>query len=111
MDVKRILAATVVGALSLTAAGYAVFSVMFPRFYTNFMQAGSASAVARQPFLIWPIALAMVSYALLMTLAIARTADTLTVPAGMKVGAVAGGVIAMTLGRMRKHRSDQRYAA
>ena len=88
MGVKRLVAATVVGALTLSAAGYAVFGLAFPQFYTNFMKAGSASDVGRQPFLIWPIALAMLSYALLMTLAIARTADTLTVPAGMKIGAV-----------------------
>ena len=60
----------------------------FPRFYTDFMKAGSATGVAREPFLIWAVALAMLSYALLMTLMIVRTADNLTVPAGMKIGAL-----------------------
>jgi hypothetical protein len=149
MGVKRLVVGTVVGALTLSAAGYTVFGLVFPQFYTNFMKAGSASDAGREPFLIWPIALAMLSYALLMTLAIARTADTPTVPAGMKIGAVvsflvwftadfmlhgisnvgdlagtiidpflemvpgavAGGVIAITLRRMRERRSEQRYAA
>ena len=88
MSVRRLVIGTLVGALTLTATGYAVFGLAFPRFYTDFLKTGSATDVARQPFLIWPVALAMLSYALLMTLAIARTADRPTVPAGMKIGAL-----------------------
>jgi hypothetical protein len=88
MNVRRLVLGTLIGALTLTAGGYVVFGLAFPQFYTDFMKAGSAAGVARQPFLIWPVALAMLSYALLMTLMIARTADTLTVAGGVRVGAI-----------------------
>ena len=88
MNVRRLVIGTLVGAMTLTVAGYVVFGLVFPRFYTDFLSAGSATGVARQPFLIWPVALAMLSYALLMTLMIARTADTPTVQGGMRIGAL-----------------------
>jgi hypothetical protein len=88
MNVRRLVIGTLVGALTLAAAGYVVYGLAFPRFYTDFLKAGAAAGVARQPFLIWPVALAMLSYALLMTLVIVRTADNPTVPAGMKIGAL-----------------------
>ena len=88
MNVRRLVIGTLVGALTLTTAGYVMFGLAFPRFYMDFMEAGSATGVARQPFLIWPVALAMLSYALLMTLVIARTADALTVTGSMKMGAI-----------------------
>jgi hypothetical protein len=148
-DVRRLVIGTLVGALALSTVGFVVFGLIVPEFYTTFMRAGSATNVERQPFLIWPVALAMLSYALLMTLAIGSRADALTIPTGMRTGAVvsfllwftadfmlysisnvgnlagavtdpfleivpgavAGGVIALVLRRMREPRSEQRHAA
>ena len=88
MNAKGLALGTLVGALALTAAGYVVFGLAFPRFYTDFMNAGSATGVARQPFLIWPAAVAMLSYALLLTLVIATSAHTPSVSGGMRIGAL-----------------------
>lgn len=88
MNIRRLVVGTLVGALTLTAGGYVVFGLTFPQFYTDFMKAGSATGVAREPFLFWPIALAMISYALLMTLMIARSADTSTIQEGIRIGAL-----------------------
>ena len=88
MNAKGLAFGTFVGALVLTAAGYGVFGLAFPRFYTDFMNAGSATGVAREPFLIWPAAVAMLSYALLLTFVIALSAHTPSVAGGMRIGAI-----------------------
>ena len=87
MNVRRLAIGTLAGAVALTAAGYVIFVLALPRFYTDFMNAGSATGVARDPFLIWPIALAMLSYAFLITFVIATAADALTVLRGIRLGA------------------------
>ena len=69
MDAKRLVIGTLVGAVALSATGYVIFGMAFPDFYTHFMNTGSATGVERQPFLLWAVALAMLSYSALMTLA------------------------------------------
>ena len=85
---KRLLIGTFVGAVTLCATGYLIFGVALPNFYADFMHAGSATGVARQPFLLWAIALGMLSYSALITLAMGGRSVSLKIPTGMKIGAV-----------------------
>jgi hypothetical protein len=88
MSVKHLALGTVAGALTLSATGYVIYGVVFPHFYTHFMNAGSATGVERQPMLLWAVALGMLSYGLLMSLAIGSRSDSLTPGTGVKIGAV-----------------------
>jgi hypothetical protein len=85
---KRLVVGTFVSAVTLAATGYVIFGVAFPDFYTDFLKAGSAMGVERQPFLIWAVALGMLSYGALMTLAIGSRSGSLRVGTGMKMGAI-----------------------
>jgi len=87
MNIKRLAIGTLVGAATLSAAGYVIFGVALPDFYTDFMNAGSASGVARHPMLWWPIAFGMLSYGLLIALAIETSAGSASVWAGTTIGA------------------------
>lgn len=88
MSPKQLVVGTLVGALTLSATGLVIFGIAFPEFFTNFMNAGSATNVERQPPLLWAVALAMLSYGLLMTLAVGSAARSLTTRAGVTTGAV-----------------------
>jgi len=85
---KRLAIGTFVGAATLAATGYVTFGVAFPNFYTDFLKAGPATDVERQPFLIWAVALGMLSYGALLTLAIGSMSRSLRVGTGMKMGAI-----------------------
>ena len=88
MSPRQLVIGTLVGALTLSAIGYVIFGIAFPEFFTNVMNAGSATNVERQPPLFWAVALAMLSYGLLMTLAVGRGSRALTTRAGVTTGAV-----------------------
>jgi hypothetical protein len=88
MDVKRLAIGTLVSAATLSGAGYIIFGVVLPDFYTNFLNAGSATGVARQPMLSWAIALGMLSYGLLIALAIETRVGSVTVLTGAMIGAL-----------------------
>jgi hypothetical protein len=88
MDTKRLVIGTVVGAAALSATAYVIYGIALPGFYTDFMNAGSATGVQRQPLMLWPIALGMLSYSLLVTLAIGSRARFLSIGTGMRIGAV-----------------------
>jgi hypothetical protein len=88
MNTKRLVIGTLVGASVLSATGYLIFGVLLPDFYTTFLSAGSATGVARQPMLLWAIALGMLSYGLLVALAVESRSGSSTVRAGMRIGAV-----------------------
>ena len=77
MRPKQLVIGTLVGALTLSATGYVIFGIAFPEFFTNFMNAEPATNVERPP-LLWAVALAMLSYGLLMTLAVGSDARPLT---------------------------------
>jgi hypothetical protein len=87
MNMKRLAVGTLVGAATLSAAGYVIFGLALPDFYRDFMNAGSATGVARQPMLWWAIALGMLSYGLLIALAIETRAGSVSVWMGMMIGA------------------------
>ena len=88
MNPKELVIGTLVGALTLSATGYVIFGIAFPEFFTNFMNAGSATNVERQPLLLWAVALSMLSYGLLMTLAVGSRAGSVTTRTGVTTGAV-----------------------
>jgi hypothetical protein len=88
MEIKRLALATLVSAATLAATGYVVFGVALPDFYTDFMKAGSATGVARLPMLWWPIALGMLSYGVLIALAVATRPGPVNLATGMMIGAL-----------------------
>jgi hypothetical protein len=96
MNTKRLVIGTLVGATVLSATGYLIFAVILPDFYTGFMNAGSATGVAREPILWWAIALGMLSYGLLIALAIETRASSVTVRRGATIGALVSFLVWFT---------------
>lgn len=88
MDTRRLAIGTLVSGATLSGTGYLIFGVLLPHFYTDFMNAGSATGVAREPMLWWAIALGMLSYGLLIALAVEISGSSGSVPAGMMAGAI-----------------------
>ena len=88
MNGKQLAIETLAGAATLSVAGYVVFGVVLPDFYVDFMAAGSAHGVARQPMLWWAIATGMLSYGLLIALAVESRSDSISMTKGMMIGAV-----------------------
>ncbi len=87
-NAKRLVIGTLFGAVTLSAAGYAIFGMALPDFYADFLKAGSATGVERQPFLLWAVALGMLSYGALLTLVIGSGPGTSSVSTGMKMGGI-----------------------
>jgi hypothetical protein len=96
MNAKRLVLGTLVGTLTLSGTGYLVFGVAFPRFYTDFMTAGSATGVTREPPLLWAVVVGMLSYGLLVTLAVWGRGDSPTVRAGALAGAIVSFLLWLT---------------
>lgn len=69
----------------------------FRAFMAYAMNTGSATGVAREPQLVWAVALGALSYSALVTLAIgSRARSSLTIGAGIKIGAVVGFLLWFT---------------
>src|SRR5512142_3017183 len=96
MTTKPFVMATLVGAITLSVSGYAVFALAFPSFYADFMHGGPATGVERQPMLFWPIAVGMLSYSALLTLVIGRGDRGADVRAGVKIGAIVSALLWIT---------------
>lgn len=94
MDTKRFATGTLVGGVILYVAGYLIFDLAFAGFYAA--NAGSATGVARDPQLVWAVALGSLSYAALVTLAIGSRAGSSNMGAGVKTGAVVGFLLWFT---------------
>jgi hypothetical protein len=95
MNTKRLVTGTLVGGIILYAAGYLIFDLAFADFYAA--NTGSATGVARDPQLVWAVALGSLSYAALMTLAIGSRAGSSNIGAGVKIGAVVGFLLWFTV--------------
>ncbi len=95
MNVKRIVIGTVVGAITLFIVGYLIFELAFGDFYTANM--GSATGVVREVPVLWASALASISYALLLTLALETKEGSATVMDGAKVCAIVGFLLWFTV--------------
>lgn len=96
MTAKQLAAGTVVGAATLSATGYVMFGILLGDFYERALSAGSATGVPRTPFLFWAVGLGALSYGALVTLAIGSRADSSTMGAGIKIGAVVGFLVWFT---------------
>ena len=88
MHAKQFVIGTLAGAVAVLAIGYLIFTAALGDFYAYAMNAGKATGVAREPQLYWADALGALSYSALLTLAIGGRPNSLTVVAGIRVGAV-----------------------
>lgn len=95
MNTKSIIIGTVVGGITLFVLGYLIFEMAFEDFYSANM--GSAMGVERETQVMWAGALASVSYALLLTLAILSRADFPTIVGGFTVSAIVGFLLWFTV--------------
>ncbi len=88
MDIKRLVIGTVAGGIALFILGYVIWNMLFTDFFAA--NAGSAAGVAKEPQVMWAIALGTLSYAALLTLAIGTRAGSPTIVEGLKIGAIVG---------------------
>ena len=94
METKRFLIGTAVGASTVLAIGYSLFALPPLRdFYLYALNAGSATGVARESPLLWPVVVGALSYGALVTLAVGSRPGRVGVGPGMKIGAVVGLLI------------------
>jgi len=84
---KRLMIGSLVGMVALYAVGYVIWEMVFADFFAA--NAGSATGVAKDPQLIWAVALGSLLYAALITLMLESKGATSPVDA-LKVGAVVG---------------------
>jgi uncharacterized membrane protein len=91
MDTKRFAVGTVVGGIVLAVVGYLIFDLAFKNFYAA--NAGSATGVDRPSQIVWAMAIANAAYAALVTYAIERGSDDVTVSAGARIGAIVGCLV------------------
>jgi hypothetical protein len=96
MTAKQLATGTVVGAVTLSAAGYLMFWAALGNFYAYALSGGSATGVPRESPLVWAVALGALSYSALLTLAIGNGVGSPTIGAGAKVGAVVGVLVWFT---------------
>ena len=97
MDARRFVIGTLVGGVTVFATGTLIFAMApFGNFYTYALSAGSATGVARESKLVWAVALGALSYSALVTLAIGSRARSLSIGAGIKIGAVVGFLLWFT---------------
>jgi len=97
MDTKRFVIGTLVGGITVLATGTLIFAMPPLRdFMAYAMNSGSATGVAREPQLLWAVALGALSYSALVTLAIGSRARPSSIGAGIKIGAVVGFLIWFT---------------
>ena len=88
MDIKRLVIGTVAGGIALFILGYVIWNMLFTDFFAA--NTGSATGVAKDPQVMWAIAVGTLSYAALITLAIGTRAGSTTIVEGLKVGAIVG---------------------
>jgi hypothetical protein len=97
MGAKRFVIGTLVGGGAVLATGYLIFAMApFRNFFAYAMNAGSATGVARQPPLVWAVALGALSYSALVTFAIGSRPGSLNAGVGVRVGAVVGFLLWFT---------------
>lgn len=97
MDAKRFVMGTLVGGVTVLAAGYLIFAMTpFRDFYAYAMTSGSATGVQRDAPLFWAMALGALSYGALVTFAIATRAGAVSIGAGLRIGAIVGFLLWFT---------------
>jgi hypothetical protein len=92
MDPKKFVIGTVVGGIVLFFAGYLIFNTILGGFFAA--NGGSAMGVARDPMMLWSIAVGCLAFAALICFCMgARAASGLA--GGAQTGAVAGLLLAI----------------
>ncbi len=91
MNTKRIVIGTLAGGITMFLLGYLIWSLIFADFFAA--NAGSATGVDREPFLVWAIVLGTFSLAALVTLAVESQAGNSTILDGFKIGAIVGFLV------------------
>lgn len=88
MNTKQWVVGIVGGGVVVFVLGYIIFEMLLGNFYAA--NGGSATGVARDPQIIWAIAVGAFAYAALIIYSLKSQAASLNVVSGMKVGAVVG---------------------
>ena len=91
MDMKRLAIGTIVGAVTMHAAGYLLFQLALVDFYA--MNVGSATGVERDVTLQWALAVGNIPLAALITYCIDSRSGAPTIAGGFVTGAVIGFVV------------------
>ena len=90
MDAKRFVLGTVVGGLVLFGLGYLIWEVLFGGFFAA--NAGPATGVAREPWVLWAVIAGNLSMGALITVVLGW-ARASSVGAAVRVAATAGFLI------------------
>lgn len=97
MDAKRFVIGTLAGGITVLATGTLIFAIPLLRDFLGYaLSSGSATGVAREPPLFWPVALGALSYGALITLAIGNLAQSPNIGAGIRIGAAVGFLLWFT---------------
>jgi uncharacterized membrane protein len=91
MDTKRIVTATIVGAVTMHVVGYLLFDVASADFYAG--NAASATNLNREVNLQWSIALGNLALAALLVFYIARSAAAPSLAGGFLTGSIVGFLV------------------
>ena len=91
MDIRRFASGTIVGAVTLHIVGYLIFEVALSDFYLE--NAGPATNAFRAGNVQWALALANLSFAALITLAVMSRTGALTIGRGFVTGLVIGFLV------------------
>jgi hypothetical protein len=91
MKPRWLVIGTLAGAATVFVTGVFIFSLTpFREFYAYAMNAGTATGVARETPLLWPVLVGALAYGALITLALAGAPRPQGVAAGVRVGATVG---------------------
>ena len=95
MDIKRFIIGTVVGGIAFYILGYIIWDILVADFYAA--NRGSAVGLTKDAPVLWAAAVGTLAYAALVTLGIGTRAGATTVMDGVKVGAVVGFLLWLTV--------------
>lgn len=95
MDIKRFIIGTVVGGIAFYILGYIIWDILVADFYAA--NRGSAVGLTKDAPVLWAAAVGTLAYAALVTLGLGTRAGATTVMDGVKVGAVVGFLLWLTV--------------
>jgi uncharacterized membrane protein len=91
MNTRRFLIGTLAGGIAMYVVGLLIWRLAFASFFAA--NAGTAVGVMREPPLYWAVVLGTLSLGALVTFAIGKQTDGITVAAGIKTGALVGFLV------------------
>jgi hypothetical protein len=95
VDIKRFIVGTLAGGVALFILGYVIWEILVADFYAA--NAGSATGVSKDPQVLWAVCVGTLAYAALITLAIGTRSESASVVDGVKIGAVVGFLLWLTV--------------